>query len=279
VAEGPQLVSTFQGLEASLFYERFGEGPDVVWISGGGDTGSRWHRHQIPFFRNEFRNTTFDNRGIGKTVCEAAQPWTFEGFARDTAELIEAVCEPPVAIVGLSMGALIVQQLALDRPDLVRCAIAMGTGASSHGWTWDYQKAEMDFRHAGGRLDGMMGVVHYAAMLYPAHVLGDEDLWAKIREDLLEWMGSGENEDSLIAQWDPCLNFDQTARLPGCTVPLHVVAFSEDIQSPPEDGRLVADLAPNAEFHQFERMGHGSIYGHAHDTLNPFIKEIIERYL
>ena len=265
--------------ETSLSYEQIGEGPDIVWVAGGGDTGRRWHKYQIPSFRDGFRNTTFDNRGIGETTCDAPQPWTFEGFARDTAELIETVCEPPVAVVGLSMGALIVQQLALDRPDLVRCAVAMGTGAKSHGWTWDYQKAEMDFRRTGGRLDGMMGVVHYAAMLYPARVLGDESLWPGIRDDLLEWMGSGENEASLIPQWDPCLNFDHTGRLPDCNVPLHVVAFSEDIESPPEDGRLVAQLAPNAEFHLFEGMGHGSIYGHAHDVLNPFIKETIERYL
>lgn len=269
----------FVGSEATIHCEQFGEGPDIVWISGGGDTGSRWHRYQIPYFASGFRNTTFDNRGIGKTVCDAPLPWTFEDFARDTAQLIEAVCRPPVAVVGLSMGALIVQQLALDRPDLVRCAIAMGTGANSAGWCWDYQKAEMDFRMAGGRLDGMMGVVHYAAMLYPARVLGDDELWPRIRDDLLVWMESGENEDSLIPQWHPCLNFDQTERLPQCSVPLHVVAFSEDIESPPEDGRLVADLAPNAEFHLFEGMGHGSIYGHAQDILNPFIKGIVERYM
>jgi hypothetical protein len=40
----------------------------------------------------------------------------------------------------------------------------------------------------------------------------------------------------------------------------------------------VADLAPNAEFHFFEGIGHCSIFGHAHDILNPRIKEIIERY-
>jgi hypothetical protein len=26
-------------------------------------------------------------------------------------------------------------------------------------------------------------------------------------------------------------------------------------------------------------MGHCSIYGHTHDVLNPFIKELVERYL
>jgi thioesterase CepJ len=271
-------VPVIQGSEATIAYEQSGAGPDIVWISGGGDVGSRWRTYQTPSFDDAFRNTTFDNRGIGATVCAAPTPWTFEGFALDTAELIEAVCEPPVAVVGHSMGSLIAQELAMDRPDLVRCAIVMGSGANSAGWAWDYQRAEMDFRVAGRRLDGMMGVVHYAAMLYPARVLGDPELWPTIRDDLLEWMDSGENESSLLAQWEPCLTFDQTERLPHCTVPLHVFGFMEDIEAPPQDTKLVADLAPTAEYHALEGMGHGSIFGHAHGVLNPLIRSLIERY-
>ena len=56
--------------QATVHYEQFGEGPDIVWVSGGGDTGSRWHRYQIPHFELRFRNTTFDNRGIGGTTCD-----------------------------------------------------------------------------------------------------------------------------------------------------------------------------------------------------------------
>lgn len=265
--------------QATIHYERFGDGPDIVWVSGGGDTGSRWHRYQVPFFEDAFRNTTFDNRGVGGTTCEAPAPWTIGDMARDTAELIEQVCEPPVSLVGLSMGALIVQELAMDRPELMRCGIVMGTGANSAGWAWDYQKAEIDFRKSGGRLDGMMGVIHYASMLYPARALGDPAVWERIREDLTSWMDSGDNEDSLIPQWDACLTFDQVDRLPGCEVPLHVLAFTEDIEAPPQDAKMVADLAPNAEYHLFEGMGHGSIYGHTHEVLNPFIKELVLRYL
>lgn len=142
---GEDRMPFLEASEARIHYEQFGRGPDVVWISGGGDTGSRWHKYQIPFFEPSFRSTTFDNRGIGETSCDAPLPWTFRAFALDTADLIEAVCEPPVAVVGLSMGSLIAQELCLDRPDLVRCAVVMGTGANSTGWAWDYQKAEMDF--------------------------------------------------------------------------------------------------------------------------------------
>ncbi|HEY5167776.1 MAG TPA: alpha/beta hydrolase [Thermoleophilia bacterium] len=272
-------MPTFLGSKASINYRQTGEGPDIVWVSGAGGTVSSWDAYQLPYFRQDFRNTTYDCRGVGGTSCEAPLPWPIEDFARDAAELIEAVCDPPVALVGLSFGAGIVQQVALDYPDLLRCAIAMGTGARSVGWTWDYQMAEIEWRRAGGRLDGMMAVTHYAAMYYPARVLGDRELWPRLRDELLEYYETDTAEDSLIAQWEPCVRFDQTAELPACRVPLHVIAFDQDVQAVPQDGEEVAALCPTAEYHLFEGMGHCSIYGHTHDVLNPFIKGLVERYL
>ena len=122
-------MATFRGSEATIHYERFGEGPDILWVAGGGSPGSEWHPYQMPHFERSFRNTTFDNRGIGRTTCERPLPWPVGDFARDTAELIREVCEPPVALVGLSFGSAIVQQVCIDFPDLVRCAVVMGTGA------------------------------------------------------------------------------------------------------------------------------------------------------
>lgn len=270
----PQL----EGSEASIHYEQHGDGPDIVWVSGGGGLATDWLPYQIPFFRERHRNTIFDNRGIGTTTCDLPQPWPLESFALDTADLIEAVCEPPVALVGLSFGSAIVQQVALDRPDLLTCAIVLGTGARSVDWGWDYQLAEIDFRKAGGHLEGMMAVTHYAAMQYPARVLGDRDLWPRLREQLVAWIDTGENESSLIPQWEACLRYDQRDRLPACTVPMHVLAFTEDVQAPPQDAEELVELTPTAELHLFEGMGHCSIYGHTHDVLNPFIRDLIERY-
>ena len=131
---------------------------------------------------------------------------------------------------------------------------------------------------AGGRLDGLMGVTHYASMLYPARALGDRTLWPRLKELLLEWMDSGENEASLVPQWDASLRFDQRARLPSIRVPLHVIAFNEDVQAPPQDGEELASLVPTAEYHLMQGMGHGSWYGHAHEELNPYLESILRRY-
>jgi pimeloyl-ACP methyl ester carboxylesterase len=272
-------MPTFSASEAEIFYERFGEGPDVVWVAGGGSMGSDWHPFQIPHFERRFRNTTFDNRGIGRTTSRTDMPWPIEVFARDAAELIAGVCAPPVTLVGSSFGSAIAQQVAIDFPHLVRAVVVMGTGAWSTGWGWDFQEAEIEFRRGGGTLTGMMGVCHYAAMLYPARVLGDRELWPRLRDTLLAWMDSGENEASLIPQWEASLRFDQRERLPGCHVPFEVISFAEDVQAPPQDGRELADMLPNARYHLLEGMGHGSWYGHAHDTINPFIERLIEDHL
>ena len=268
-------VNAFEGSQATIAFEQLGDGLDLVFVSGGGARGDEWHRYQVPFFEPRFRCTTFDNRGIGETACDLPMPWPIEDFARDAAELIAGVCRPPVALLGSSFGSAIAQQLCIDCPELVRVAVVMGTGAWSTGWGWDFQEAEIEFRRAGGRLDGMMAVTHYAAMLYPARVLGDRELWPKIRAGLVSWVGSGDNEESLIPQWDASLRFDQRAKLPGCKVPMHVIAFSEDVQAPPQDGRELADLVPGARFHLFEGMGHGSWYGHTQEVINPFIEGLI----
>jgi pimeloyl-ACP methyl ester carboxylesterase len=268
----------FTGSTASIYYEQTGTGPDVVWVGGGGTKGHDWQRFQTPHFDGSFRSTVYDNRGIGLTTTEAAMPWRIEDFARDLAELVRGVCPGPVAFVGSSLGSAIVQQLAIEAPEVVKCAIVMGTGAWSTGWGWDYQAAEIEFRNGGGRLDGMMGVTHYASMLYPARALGDRDLWPRLKALLLEWIESGDNEESLVPQWDTSLRFDQRAQLGQVRVPLHVIAFAEDVQAPPQDGEELASLVPTATFHLLDGMGHGSWYGHAHDRLNPYIEAILRRY-
>jgi pimeloyl-ACP methyl ester carboxylesterase len=115
-------------------------------------------------------------------------------------------------------------------------------------------------------------------MLYPARVLGDRELWPKLRDQLMQWMDSGENEESLIPQWEASLSFDQRQQLPALSVPMHVLAFTEDVQAPPQDGEELAQMVPTAEYHLFEGMGHGSWFGHAHETLNPYIRDLVRRH-
>jgi len=262
---------------ARLHYDQSGTGPDVLWLSAGDMPGSVWREFQTPAFDDRYRSTTYDARGIGATVDLAPSRFQIEDHAQDAAALIQQVCDGPVALVGLSMGSLIAQQLSFTHPELVRCAVLMGTCARKTGFIRDWEQAEIDFRRSPRTWSPDLATVHYSFLMYPAEVLGDDELWAKVRP-IVERDYGARDDLELAAQWQACLDYDSTDRLPHCTVPLHVLAFEQDVQTPPARGRQVADLAPEGHFHLLEGMGHGSAYGHRPDEVNAAIAGVLATY-
>src|SRR4051812_39926935 len=67
-----------------------------------------------------------DNAGVG--LSTGAAPATVAGMARGAASLIDALGLEHVDLFGHSMGGYVAQQIAVDRPDLVRRLILVGTG-------------------------------------------------------------------------------------------------------------------------------------------------------
>jgi pimeloyl-ACP methyl ester carboxylesterase len=67
----------------------------------------------------------FDNAGIGFSTGRAAD--SVAGMAATAASLIEAIGYERVDMLGWSLGGTVAQQLALDRPQLVRRLVLAGT--------------------------------------------------------------------------------------------------------------------------------------------------------
>ncbi|MFP6740928.1 MAG: alpha/beta hydrolase [Alphaproteobacteria bacterium] len=262
----------------NLHYTQTGAGPDIVWVPGGDNIGSDWH-YQTEAFDGAYRNTTHDPRGAGQTQAPPP-PWSISDMAADCARLIEAVCEPPVILVGLSMGALITQQVAIDYPHLLRCAVPMGTGTGFGGgnnYFSNWMVTEVEFRRGGGHLRGDMAVAHYAPFMYPLEALADDDLWPEIR-DFVHASYGDRDPDMLVAQWQACIDYNVHDQLPDCQVPMHVFGFSHDLQAPWPGCKQVAERAGNGHFHYFEGLGHLSLVGHRHDEVNAELAKIFAQH-
>jgi pimeloyl-ACP methyl ester carboxylesterase len=67
-----------------------------------------------------------DNAGVG--LSTGTPPETVAGMARDAASLIDALGLEHVDLFGFSMGGFVAQQIAVDRPELVRRIVLVGTG-------------------------------------------------------------------------------------------------------------------------------------------------------
>ena len=67
-----------------------------------------------------------DNAGVGLSTGTA--PETVAEMARDVASLIDAIGLERVDLFGFSMGGFVAQQIVVDRPELVRRLVLVGTG-------------------------------------------------------------------------------------------------------------------------------------------------------
>ena len=264
--------ATLNTADVSLHWVRSGAGPDIVWCPGGDQAGEEWEE-QFSFFP-DYRCTSLDPRGAGRTVSHRPPPWPIATYADDVAHLIREVCDPPVVIVGLSMGALVVQEMLLTWPDLVRLGIAMGTSGAKDGFLEEWEDAEIRFREAGHRLPGDFAMAHYALLMYPSEVLGDTELWERCKPVVVAAYAERDS-DMLAAQWQACLEYSAMDRLVGCTRPLHVIAFDQDMQTPPARGRLVAEAAADGHFHLLKGLGHCSLFRHRPETVAAKIRQII----
>ena len=260
----------------TLAYRQSGAGPDVVWLAAGDNPGDNWRRYQTPAFDDAYRSTTYDARGVGATASDSDPPWPIAEHAVDLAALIEAVCDPPVFLVGLSMGSLIAVQIAHDRPELVRGAAVMGTCVRKTGFIREWEEAEIAFRRDGGTLPPAFATAHYAMQYFPADALGDDETWERIKPFVAADFAARDGA-MLAAQWQACLDYDSGPLLPRIAAPIHAVAFSEDVQTPPRRVREVAELAANGQFHLLQGLGHGSAFGHRPDAVNECLRSIIEQ--
>ena len=104
---------------AELYYERSGAGEPLLLIQGMSATHLAWGRPFLGALEGRFECIVFDNRGIGKSG-RAELPFTIADLAADTASLLDRLEVEHAHVVGISMGGMIAQELALGHPDRIR---------------------------------------------------------------------------------------------------------------------------------------------------------------
>ena len=102
-------------------------GQPLVFINSLGTDFRIWDE-LVPDFVTQSRVVRYDKRGHGLSGLPSNAA-SLEDFASDLAGLLEFLGLSQAAIVGLSIGGLIAQELYRQRPDLVRALILCDTAA------------------------------------------------------------------------------------------------------------------------------------------------------
>lgn len=247
------MIITRDGVRIS--YDDRGDGPLAVLVMGTGSPGRVWQTHQVPALRAAgYRVVTLDNRGVGASD-ECASGFTIDDLVGDVAALVEHLDAGPAAVIGTSLGARIVVELALARPDLVTRAVALAAHARLDPVQRAFTAGEIALADEKivPPLDYHASV---AAMQYLSPATLRDEQKAQDWLDLLSWGGAALGPGHR-AQLAVSLQLtDRRAAYRDVGVPLLVVAFADDATIPPRLSREVADAVPGARYLEIPDAGH-----------------------
>jgi pimeloyl-ACP methyl ester carboxylesterase len=113
------------------YYEVTGEGEPLLLLHGGFCAAETFDG-LTPLLAEAHRVYLPERRGHGRTP-DPDGPITFENMAEDTIAFMEAIDLPSAHLVGWSDGAVVALCVALQRPDLVRTLVLIGTAVNLDG--------------------------------------------------------------------------------------------------------------------------------------------------
>jgi pimeloyl-ACP methyl ester carboxylesterase len=113
---------------ARLAYRRFGRtgGVPLVFFQHFVGTMDSWDPKVVDGLARDREVILFDNAGVAGSGGEV--PNNVEGMAKYAIGLLQALKIRQADVLGFSLGSLVAQQAALERPDLIRRVILIGSG-------------------------------------------------------------------------------------------------------------------------------------------------------
>lgn len=212
-----------------------GEGPPVVLLHGLGTDHTIWDdlRFRLP----DKRLILPDLRGHGQSDVPKG-PYTMGGLVRDVEGICDALEVRDAVIIGLSLGGMIAQGLAVKRLDLARGLVLMATAAKlGQPGPW-HDRAET------ARTQGMDALLHHTLDRW-----NSDDAAANasfLRTD----------PEGYAATCEAIAGTDFYTPTSGLRLPTLGIAGDRDKATPPDLVRETTDLIPGSSFALIRGAGH-----------------------
>jgi pimeloyl-ACP methyl ester carboxylesterase len=241
--------------EIELDYERSGNaaGQPLLLIMGMSGTALHWGEPFLELLRGDFDVIAYDHRGVGAST-PLGGPVSTRAMADDAAGLLAALGLDSAHVMGISMGGMIAQELALNHRERIRtltlgCTYCAGPGSALAPES-TVQKLQQAMLSGDRELALRAG---WEINVSPA-LAADEQAYASFRAIAARRAVA---IGVIMEQLRACSEHDTYERLPKLAeLPTLVIHGTADQLLPVENGRLIASRIPGSQLEIFDDVGH-----------------------
>ncbi len=240
------------------------DGPALVFANSLGTDLRLWDR-LLPLLPAGLRLVRYDKRGHGLSANPSG-PYSIDQLADDAAGLIRALDLREVVFVGLSIGGLIGQALALKHPGMLR-ALVVSNSAARIGTDQMWADRIAAIREFGLAPLGAPTMERWFSAAFRA--TPQVALWQRMLER--------QPADGYIACCQAIAGADLRRQVGAIGLPVQMIAGSLDGSTPPELVRASGQLIPGARYAEIAGAGHLPCVEAAPDyarILNAFLNEV-----
>lgn len=243
--------------------ESFGEinNPTILLIMGATASMIYWEEEFCKSLSNQgFHIIRYDNRDVGKSITyEYGHPeYTFEDLADDAIQVLDAYKVDKAHIVGMSMGGIITQIIALKHPSRVLTISLIMTSNFDSSLPKKDNKvtkalSELKIRNWQDKDEVVECFIKKSKVLIGSKHIFDEEKIRRLNEEEFDRainLQSMENH-GFIKGWDSYLS-----RTNEVNAPTLVIHGTEDTIIPYEHGIHLSEVIPNAVLVTLEGTGH-----------------------
>jgi 3-oxoadipate enol-lactonase len=234
-----------------LHYTRRGSGAPLLLIQGMAGHHRIWGEAFLTRMAADFDVVAYDHRGIGEST-DVAGPFTITELADDATALLDTLGWADAHVMGVSLGGMVAQELAIGRPARIRslvlgCSYAGGAGASL--------AAPGPMRMIEAMNSGAIDVAirtAYEVNLAPGF-RADETRYEPFKTASL---GVRVPVPTVLRQAQAAYVHDTSARLAQISAPTLVVHGSADEMLLADNSAHIARLIPGARLATLDGVGH-----------------------
>ncbi|CAN5689249.1 hypothetical protein BH09PSE5_BH09PSE5_11770 [soil metagenome] len=245
-----RAVDQFTFSEPQLHVKVQGAGTPVVLSHALGVDMNMWDGLAAEL-ATKHKVLRFDHRGHGKSAAPEG-PYTMDQLAEDGARLIREWGQGPVVWIGLSMGGMAGQGLAINHPELLRGLVLANTTSvypEAGIANWDARIETVNTKGLEAIGDGVM-----ERYFNEAYRKGNPTAVAKARRTVVS-----NDPKAYVAACSAVRGVNYIDQLATIKVPTLVIAGADDMGAPVSMSEAMAERIPGAQLEIIQNASHLSV--------------------